>query len=88
MLNLQRRKGQQVYIGDEVLTVIEVSNTYVIVKYLEALHIINKGKTVHLSPTTIIHFNRRQGSEARLGFQATLPIYRSEIYEQRRLPQS
>jgi sRNA-binding carbon storage regulator CsrA len=88
MLNLQRRKGQVVYIGDDQLTVVEIANNYVIIRYLDTLHIINKGKTVNLTPTTIAHFSRRQGAEARLGFQSTLPIYRSEIYEQRRIPQS
>jgi sRNA-binding carbon storage regulator CsrA len=83
MLNLQRRKGQRVFIGDDELTILQVETNYIILKYLDALHIVNKGKTYNLTPTTTVYFNRRQGSEARLGFQSTVPIYRSEIYEQR-----
>jgi sRNA-binding carbon storage regulator CsrA len=83
MLNLLRKKGASIFIGDDEMIVQDITNTFIVVKYLEALHVLKKGEITNITPTTVAKYAFRKGKDAMINIRSTVPIYRKEVYEMR-----
>lgn len=85
MLSLQRRKGEKVYIGDELLTVLDFDDHNLTVKYQDDIHHIKFDDCTFIAPEVVICYTLRKGNTVRFNINGPLPIYREEIYEQRNM---
>lgn len=84
MLNLSRKVGEGIYIGDSEFVIKEITNTYVLLKFEKLLHLLNKRKPYEIVPGTKLTYHQRKGSEALLYIDSKLPVYRTELYLKRK----
>jgi hypothetical protein len=80
MLTLSRKSKEQIYIEDEPLTILSVSNSFVTFTFKNTTHVVEKGKMFELEPNTIICYTRKVGSYAKIQLKSTHKVLRGEIY--------
>jgi len=75
MLNLQRRRGEKIYIEDDTFPVYEYQGT---------LTLLQKDVPIQIDETTTIQFDKRIRQVVRFKMKSVKPVYREEIYLKRK----
>ena len=84
MLNLQRRRGEKIYIEDEPLTILQFHNTFLVYEYQGTLTLLQKDVPIQIDETTTIQFDKRIRQIVRFKMKSVKPVYREEIYLKRK----
>ena len=84
MLPLSRRLGTKVFIGDKPVTLKALDSKQLILEYEGTDTVVPKHELVTFDSFKVI-YSKRRGSYAMILFSSPHPIFREEVYEQRKL---
>lgn len=79
MLSLQRKSGQKLLIGDKVLQILSIYTNELTISYNDQPIILRRGYMYELEPNTIICYNTKKSTEARLQITSPRKVLREEL---------
>ena len=79
MLSLQRKSGQKLLIGDKVLQILSIYSNELTISYNDQPIILRRGYMYELEPNTIICYNIKKSTEARLQITSPKKVLREEL---------